>query len=293
MREVLYNAAASLGGAALDFQRTAALGSAVGKVFCKVYPSRYRLAAEAIARRLGKEQGEAEKLAKRSIQENFTSFLEILAGRRVDWRFLRDRLEIADPESFALAQKPDGPMIFATAHLGSWELLAGAMGLLVDAPSRQVVVRRPKDMALHRVMSHMRSGAGVEILEHRMAVFKLLRALKRGGVAAFLVDHNTGRDEAVFLPFLGRTAAVNAGPALLAVRAGAKVMPAFLVRIEPGRYRLHTEAPLDPVGLEGDREDRIRETAAFYTAKVEKYVRMYPEQWFWMHRRWKTRPPGE
>ena len=90
---------------------------------------------------------------------------------------------------------------------------------------------------------------------------------------------------------------MNAGPALLAVRSGAVVWPCFLVREPDGegraRYAFELHPPLDTTGLEGSREEKIRRTAMFYTEAVEATVRAHPEQWFWMHRRWKTRPPGE
>jgi KDO2-lipid IV(A) lauroyltransferase len=130
-------------------------------------------------------------------------------------------------------------------------------------------------------------------VDHRQAVFTVLKALKRNGLTAFLVDHNSPRNEAVFLPFLNETAAVNMGPAVLAVKANATVVPVFLVRDEQGGYVFHVAPPLATGELSGTREEKIRQVAEFYTGAVEKYVRKYPEQWFWMHKRWKTRPEPE
>ena len=105
---------------------------------------------------------------------------------------------------------------------------------------------------------------------------------------AFLVDHNTSRDEAIFLPFLGEEAAVNRGPALIAVRSNALVCPIFLLR-DKDKYVLCMEEPLDPLELQGTSEEKIEAVTRFYTAAVERIVRRAPEQWFWMHNRWKTK----
>lgn len=296
MRDLLYESLAALGKRmSLDFTATA--GKALGAAMWRLLPGRRRMASEAMAGRLGLPPAEAEALARQSFQHNARSFLEIFHAHRMDWRILRERVRVQDPALFAAFCSETRPLVVATAHLGAWEILSLVTRLHFPGRRRMVVVRRPRDLALHRTMTELRTWPGLEVVEHRNAVFTVLKALKRGGLVGFLVDHNTGREEALFLPFLNRTAAVNAGPAILAVRAGAVVWPAFLLR-EDGddgrvRYVFCQEEPLDTAALEGSREEKVRLTAEFYTRAVEKCVREHPEQWFWMHRRWKTRPPEE
>ena len=100
---------------------------------------------------------------------------------------------------------------------------------------------------------------------------------------------------ALFLPFLGETAAVNMGPAVLAVRGGAIIWPGYIVRVgeKADRYLFCQTEPLRPEDYAGPHEEAIAKVAAYYTKSVEDIVRRYPEQWFWMHNRWKTRPPAE
>lgn len=296
MRDILYEILAALGGR-LSLVATAKVGAALGGIMWRCLPKRRRLASEALAFHLGLDSAAAADLARQSFTHNARSFLEIFFARNLDWRFLQEQVRIADPELFATFLADPRPLVVATAHLGAWELSGVLCRLCWRGRPRMVVVRRPSDAALHRTMLRLRSSSRVRILEHRNAVFPVLKGLKRKGVAAFLVDHNSGRDEAVFLPFLGKVAAVNSGPALLAVRAGAAVWPCFLLREtrEDGSagfvFSLHP--PLDTTELAGSREEKIKDTAAFYTQAVEQAVRAHPEQWFWMHRRWKTRPPGE
>jgi len=295
VRELLYESLALLGRRALDPDRAAAAGRLLGAAMWQALPSRRRLAAQTIAERLGLPGDEAEALARASFVHTARSFLEIFCLDRVDARFMSERLTIRDPEIFRSWRESERPGVVATAHLGAWELMGGIAGRLIQDRPKMVVVRRPKDLALHRTMLRLRSRADLEIVEHRNAAFKVLKGLRRGGMAAFLVDHNASREEAVFLPFLGRTAAVNAGPALLAVRAKALVWPAFLLREEgrPARYILRMEPPLDTAALDGERQERIAAAAGFYTRAVERAVRACPAQWFWMHKRWKTRPSEE
>ncbi|MEW5772701.1 MAG: lysophospholipid acyltransferase family protein [Thermodesulfobacteriota bacterium] len=296
MLHLAYETLAALGGR-LSPDGAAKAGAVLGAAMWRLLPGRRRLASEAMALHLGLDPAAAESLARLSFTHNARSFLEILLTPRLDWRFLEERVRIVSPDLFHAFTTSPRPVVVAAAHLGAWEFLTLFSRLFWPGRQRMVVVRRPRDLALHQTMLRLRGGVGIRIVEHRNAAFTVLKGLKRKGVAAFLVDHNASRDESVFLPFLGKVAAVNAGPALLAVRGGAEVWPCFLVR-EDGedgrvRYAFHQQPPLDTASLEGSREEKIRQTAEFYTAAVEQAVRAHPEQWFWMHRRWKTRPPGE
>ena len=293
MRKQFYQSIARL-GAKLGFEGTARAGEAAGWLLWHTHGSRRRLACEAISQRLELPRAQAEHLARASFGHTCRSFLEALLARRVDQDFLRDRLEIVNPEILAASQTDSRPAVAVTAHLGAWELMGGLTPLLYAArPSRAVVIRRPRDQALYEVMTELRASPSVRYIEHRGAAKPVLKTLKEGGVCAFLVDHNCTRRDAVFLPFLGKIAAVNKGPALLAVRAGAVVWPAILVRREPGRYTMVYDEPLDTAELQGDNEEKVLQTAQFYTRTMERRIREYPEQWFWMHKRWKTRPPEE
>ncbi len=293
MRKQVYQCIARL-GARLGFDGVARVGEAMGWLLWHTHGSRRRLACEALSQRLELPASQAELLARASFGHTCRSFLETLLARQVDQDFLRDRLEIVNPEILAASQTDSRPAVAVTAHLGAWELMGGLTPLLYAArPSRAVVIRRPRDQALFEVMTELRSSPSVRYIEHRGAAKPVLKTLKEGGVCAFLVDHNCTRRDAVFLPFLGKVAAVNKGPALLAVRAGAVVWPAFLLRREPGRYTMVYDEPLATAELQGSNEERVLQTAQFYTQAVERCVRDYPEQWFWMHKRWKTRPPEE
>jgi len=290
MKDLLYAALAAW-GQGWPYDRVRACGEGLGRLLWRALPKRREMACEAMAHLLGLSPEKARATALESFQHNGRSFLELLLAPRVDPRFLHDRLRIADASSLAALRAQERPIVCISAHLGAWELLGPIFHLLLPGRKKQSVVRRPKDQALHELTTRLRSRPSLEVVDHRNAAPRVLRCLRRGGASAFMVDHNTGTSEAVFLPFLGRVAAVNRGPALLALRAGAVVQPMFLLREGQGGYALYLEPTLDTRTVTGTNDEKIQKIALFYTQVVERMVRSHPEQWYWLHKRWKTQPP--
>jgi KDO2-lipid IV(A) lauroyltransferase len=267
-------------------------GSVLGRLFWHGLPSRRAMAVRTVQDRLQVSGNQAREIARKSFTHAAQAFGEIFLTRHVDHRFLRDHVWMTEAarNRFDRVIKENRPIVAVTGHMGSWELLGGMCRQLLPDRCSQVVVRLPKDKALGRLMVRLRSTGHLQILAHRNATRKVLKCLKTGGMTAFLVDHNCSRDEAVFLPFLGKTAAVNMGPALLALRSKAVILPVFMLREGGTMYRFEVGESLDTATLTGSREENVRAIAAFYTRAVERMIEAYPEQWFWMHKRWKTRP---
>jgi len=135
-----------------------------------------------------------------------------------------------------------------------------------------------------------REGAGVKVFRGRGVFRESLRHLARGGVLGVVLDQNARRNEGVFVPFFGRQACTLKSLALLARRTGAPIVPVFGYR-EGKHHRIVCEPPLD-LGVTEDMEgDVIRWTTAC-TEAIEKAIRRRPDQWMWLHDRWKTRPEG-
>lgn len=289
MRKLFYNAFLPL-CSSLSLKDIHALGKGLGWLMWAALPARRRETTARIRDRLGLGESQARELAKASFRHSACAFLELFHARSMDYRFLAERVEYDNPELFARMCSSPRPIVGVTGHLGSWELLGGVLKCFTSKTDCQVVVRLPKDPDLSDLLMHMRSQSKIRVLPHRDAAVSALGQLRGGGLSAFLVDHNCKQAEAMFLPFLGEVAAVNKGPAILALRAKAEVWPFFLIRLPQGRFRAVTLPPLDTDSLEGGRAERIEQICRFYTAAVEEVVLRYPEQWFWMHRRWKTRP---
>jgi KDO2-lipid IV(A) lauroyltransferase len=120
-----------------------------------------------------------------------------------------------------------------------------------------------------------------------------IKMLREGEILGVLADVNAHPKEGVFVPFFGVDACTSAGPAMLALRTDALIVPFFCVYDhQEKRYKIVRGDILEPVKT-GDRERDILETTRLYTAEIERIIRRYPDQWLWIHKRWKTRPKGE
>lgn len=188
-------------------------------------------------------------------------------------------------EHFEAALRRGKGVIFATGHLGNWELSAYAHALL-SAPMGFVV--RPLDNPLlDRLSIRYRTLSGNRAISRRESVRPLIQMLRANLAVGILADQNTTEDRGIFVKFFGVPACVDAGLAKLAAHTGAAIIPGFAVwSDEERRYILKFYPPIEASG------DTLHDTQAVQSA-LEQATREYPEQWLWIHRRWKTRPPGE
>jgi KDO2-lipid IV(A) lauroyltransferase len=178
-------------------------------------------------------------------------------------------------------------VVVVTAHFGNWDLLA-CLAAKLGVPLH-VVSRDLKGGRTGRAWFAAREAAGLHLHAAQGSAGELLAALRRGEVVAFVIDQHMPPKWGVPVPFFGRPASTIDAPAILAARTGAAVHPAFLIREGFERHRLWvgTEIPLAP----GRGRAAVRENTARFSAAVEEAVRTYPEQWIWVHRRWKL-PEG-
>lgn len=278
----------------LGVRGLASLGSFLGSLLWFLLPARRKLATKAVEKHLQMPPEQAVKIAKQSFQHNLRSFAELFLVPSVNEKFIAQRIQIMNPENWEALKNSPVPVVATTAHLGAWEILAGVSGTdLPKTKGRAIVVRTQRNQEVSNRIMALRGSTGATLLGHRNAAPQVLRLLKReNAIVSFLVDHNCNRREAIFLPFLNEVAAVNVGPALLAVRAGAAIWPIFLLH-DGENYKYYIEKPLYTAELTGNRDEQVQQAAIYYTEAVEKYVRLFPEQWFWMHKRWKTRPEAE
>jgi KDO2-lipid IV(A) lauroyltransferase len=173
-----------------------------------------------------------------------------------------------------------------TAHLGNWELLAAAHSR--TGVALNVVVRPLDNPHLEALLARGRARGGVGLIPKRRALRPVMAALARGECVGMLLDQDAGQD-GVFVPYFGHPASTSRSLAVLALKTGAPVVPAFIQRLADGGHRVTLE-PMVPLASSGDRSQDVAAATAAFTAVIERHVRAQPEQWFWVHRRWKTRP---
>jgi KDO2-lipid IV(A) lauroyltransferase len=183
-----------------------------------------------------------------------------------------------------------GTILF-TGHLGAWELTSlalSAFGHRVD-----FLARRIDNPLIEELVERTRTRFGNRSIDKRTAARPMLRTLGAGGTLGILVDLNTQPHEGIFVDFFGIPASTTSSLATLALRTDATVLPIFAPWDEErGRFLLKIEPPVN-ISRSGDAEEDVRALTARITQVIEKYVRLYPEQWLWIHKRWNTRPQGE
>jgi len=178
-------------------------------------------------------------------------------------------------------------LVVATAHLGSWEMFGAAMAQRV--PLHAVV--RPLRGGLNARLVEARERAGLRLIPARGALTGMVAALRKNEVVAMLLDQAIGGKHALFVPFFGRPAATSPALSMAALRTGAPTLVVVALR-ENGRLRFRVEGPF-AVTDTGDRRRDLRDHTARVTAALERIIREAPEQWLWLHRRWKLAPPPD
>lgn len=192
-------------------------------------------------------------------------------------------VEFVGAEHVKAAQEAGKGMLLVTGHFGFWELHALAHGLHLGPMA--VVARALDNTLLDRMLIDLRSSTGNIVIDRKGGLRRIMRALNANQAVAVLIDQHILTSDAVRVDFLGRPAATTSAVAVLAMRTGAAVIPAFSLPLNDGRYRLIYERPL-PLPSD-ETPDAVRELTQRCTKVLEKYVRAHPERWLWMHRRWR------
>ncbi len=182
-------------------------------------------------------------------------------------------------------------IIFMTAHFGAWEFSAFPHSLF--GYPLKFVVRPIDNPKVDTLITRYRTLGGNVPIQRRIAGRDILKALRSNEAVGILFDQNTTSDEGIFVDFFGIPAATTPAIASFALRTGAAVLPGFLIWEEKlGKHRLRFDPPVKLVET-GDLASDVRENTKLFNKILEGYVRKYPDQWLWIHRRWKTRPKGE
>jgi KDO2-lipid IV(A) lauroyltransferase len=194
-------------------------------------------------------------------------------------------------ELYRLNKEAKRGVLIVTGHLGNWEMLVFGFAAIHEPIS---FLARPLDNPLIEDLTlRIRTRFGNRPINKKNSAMLAVKILREGGILGVLSDVNAHPKEGVFVPFFGIPACTTSGPALMGIRSGALIFPAFCIwDKEKKKYRFVHGKVLE-ASQTGDRKKDIIETTAAYTAEIEKLIRAYPDQWLWIHKRWKTRPPGE
>lgn len=227
-------------------------------------------------------QAEREAFIRRVFINFCKGIVDFLRGPVITPQDLETLVRADGFEHAEAARQAGKGIIFVTAHLGSWEMLGrwlAAHGLPLT-----VVAREPENPDFADYVRELRENAGFNVVYRGASVRSLLQVLRSNRSVGLLPDQNSGD---VFLPFFGVPAGTPVGPATLALHTGAALIPTYCVREPDDTYRLLILPPIDTHPT-GDRDADVNRITADVNRVLESVVRQYPDQWLWLHNRWKS-----
>ncbi len=264
------------------------LAKALGRTAYHLDKERSKIARDNLRMAFGNERSEAEieSIAVKVFENIAMTFVEFMRQPWLKESDLEGYVKCVGMENLKEALSKKKGVIICTAHFGNWELLGAFMGL--KGFGMDIVVRDPDHPLFDEFVRWVRMRPGNATIAKKMAMRPLLKNLKQNAIAGILLDQNVTHVEGVFVDFFGKDACTNKGPALLAASSGAAVLPTFILRTSD---RTHTVFIGERIKLvnSGDKSKDALENTALFTKAIEEMVRAQPAQWFWVHRRWKTR----
>ncbi len=286
-------AAALVSGVVRLLPRRAALllGGGLGRLLAALDARHVRIASDNLRHAFPDWDDEKVTRTARAVYVHFGRvLLDIL------WMQGRTSAEILRLVDFEGVENAEAAMaakrgiLYCTAHLGNWEIHAIAHAWAYRPIS---AVARPLDnKALDARLCAFRTSSGNRVIYKKKALAQMVRALRAGEGVAVLLDQNVQAKDGIFVEFFGRLAATTTVAAALAAKTGCSLIPAHTELLPDGRYRLSYDPPV-MWAPSGDRAVDIAGITQELARRTENWIRRRPEQWLWMHRRWKTRPPGE
>ncbi|OGP92364.1 MAG: hypothetical protein A2156_14900 [Deltaproteobacteria bacterium RBG_16_48_10] len=236
-----------------------------------------------------KSKEELRAIAQGTFQNLGMTTVEFFRIPRMDIEAFRKRVTVEGLEIITdlLDNNKKRGGLLLLSHLGNWELM-GLLTKLLGIPIS--VIARPikKNRWVDRMVSEIREAAGVEVIFAEKASRKVIRALSQNGLIGILIDQRAKRSEGVWIDFFGKKAPTTPALAVLAMRTGAPVIPVFMVRDGFKRHRVLIQKPLE-IDHSGDIQKDIETNTQRINCTLESMIRLYPDQWFWVHRRWERK----
>lgn len=236
------------------------------------------------------EEMDAKKLKRlaRQVFENVgKNVADAIRLKKMKWKDIEKITEIEGLEYFDQAYRAGKGVIGFTGHIGNFELMAAYFSL--RGYKLSVVGREVYDPRLDRLLVENRESVGLENIPSSVGIKPILKVLRAGKFLGVLADQDSSRVRGVFVNFFGRPARTPVGPTLLAYKTGSPIVPIAIVRIDSNRYKIIVRPPVDLV-FSDDREKDIIDVTQRCTQVLESIILEYPDQWLWMHNRWKSKP---
>ncbi len=235
-----------------------------------------------------KTKEDLRRIAKKTFQHLGMTAVEFLRIPQMDLETLRERMTIEGLENVGeLLDNKNKGFFVMLSHFGNWEL----MGWLAKLTGYSIsVIARPvkKNSKVNEMVSRIRESTGLEVISTEKASRKVLQALSQKRLVGILIDQRAKRSEGVFVDFFGKKAPTTPALAVLAMRTGAPVVPIFMIRDGFYKHRVLVQRPLALI-RSGDIKKDVEMNTQLMNHTLESMIRQYPDQWFWVHRRWERK----
>lgn len=262
-------------------------GKFLGLLFFYLIPVRKSVSLKNIASVFPeKSQKEIKAIARNTYIQFGQSITEFMHQPALSGEQLLRRVSFDNPQHFETAFKGGKGAIIMSGHFGNWEIMAAAisaMGYPVVA-----IAREQRNPFINKIINDIRRMAGIETLQLGMALRGVLRSLRQNNFVALLADQDA-HDEGVFVDFLGRPSSTAQGPAIFCLKTGAPMIFGSCIRQRDGNYKAYIQN-IKTDDLDGLTEENIKILTQRHAAALEESIKKWPDHWFWMHKRWKTRP---
>ncbi len=261
-------------------------GSFLGWLLYQIDRKHRNIAIDQIRRAIGQEQQAVRKIARRTFLNLGRTLAEVVQMATLPAEQIERRVVVEGFEHAEAARQKGKGVIYLSAHFGNWEWMTAV--LAIRGMPMVLVARALDDPRLNAWLNACRERYGNTVLEKRVAASQVVRLLREGKSIGILLDQNTRAEDAVFVNYFGRLAATHKGMATLALRTGASVVPLWMER-NATHHRLVIEPGIS-FSRTGNLQEDIRAITALFTQRLETAVRLRPDHWLWLHRRWKTPP---
>lgn len=264
-----------------------AIASALGTFVFYILPRYKQLTIDNLKYALGNEKSDTEinVVAKRVFQNLGKNAVELVNLPKFNRARMEKFVRFRNRERLDKAYEKGKGVIVLTAHFGSWELMAAALrefGCPGVTIGRRIYFKKYDDY-----LNKLRRSRDVEVIYRDESPRKMLKTLKKNWIVGIVADQDVDSVDGVFVNFFGRQAYTPLGPVVLARASGAVLLPVFIIR-EGDWHTIAIDEPIELVDTGNKEADLISNTQKWSNV-VESYIRKYPDQWVWMHRRWKTK----
>jgi KDO2-lipid IV(A) lauroyltransferase len=264
------------------------LGRQLGRVVFRLDWIHRKVALENLHIAFGEEKPERElfAIARRTFENLGMVAVEFFRIPGMDKETYKKKVEMEGvEEALKVLDKKKGALLLL-GHFGNWELMA-LMSKVIEKPIL-VIAKSIKQQRIDQWITRIRKMVGLELIPPKNATPKVIKALSQNEVVGILFDQRGKRSKGVWADFFGRKVPTTAGLAIMAIKSGAPVLPVFMIRNGFQKHRLIVKEPLELI-YTGDIKKDVEANTQLFNHTLESIIREYPDQWFWVHRRWERK----